>query len=626
MCGIFGILNLNGEPLDVSLVSQATNTQRHRGPDDEGYVLLNTQTGRATSCGGPDTDPRLTLPLINTFEGEPIDLAFGFRRLSIQDLSPLGHQPMQSPDGRHWIVFNGEIYNFLELRAELISLGRRFHTNSDTEVLLAAYETWGESCLDRLNGMFVFAIWDTSTKTMFLARDRFGEKPLHYVYLPGRLFAFASEMKALWAARVVQREIDEETHDLYKYYNQLDCGEQTFYRDILRLPQAHCLRLSPAGLQKRRYWDLDPRLIDENRSDCWYTEKFRELFSDSIRLRLQAEVPVGASLSGGLDSSAIVFTMAQHLSEREAAKTFSARFDDPASDEGKWIDLVIGAARVDAHNVWPTGEGLFEDLSQLFWHQEEPFSSSSVYAQWSVMRLAKQRGVTVLLDGQGADETLAGYHSYFDVIADDLMKSLNLNSYRNWRKQCLELHGVAPGSPKRILIQSMPRTVKDVFKSVRQRMSGQGDIQPIRPEYPVEFKKVSGLRKLLWWNTTRQGLAELLRYADRNSMAFNREVRMPFLDHRLVEFVFTLPDACLHRHGWTKWILREAIKGTVPEPIRQRVDKLGYMPPQRRWLGRMVWEDIMLKHLGGSPAKPGPWEHALAATIATVLGQICVGS
>ena len=606
MCGIFGILNLNGASVDLSLISQAANVQRHRGPDDEGYLLINTRTGSAIACAGQETDPRLTLPPLNNLRSEYFDLAFAFRRLSIQDLSPSGHQPMKSPDGRYWIVFNGEIYNYLELRTELLSRGAQFHTNSDTEVLLAAYQIWGESCLDRLNGMFAFAIWDMSTKTMFLARDRFGEKPLHYVYIPGRLFAFASEMKALWAAGVIEKEIHEETLALYKYYNQLDCGSQTFYRGIQRLPQAHCLRLASDELRKRRYWDIDPRATNEGGTDSEYAEKFRELFNDSIRLRLQAEVPVGASLSGGLDSSAIVFAMERLRQKDEAPKTFSARFDDPASDEGKWIELVTRAARVDAYSVWPSGEGLFDELSRVFWHQEEPFSSTSVYAQWSVMRLANQRGVTVLLDGQGADETLAGYHSYFEVIADDFMKSMNLSSYVTWRNECRRLHGVLPGSPQRVLIQSMPRSFKDALKSVRQKIAGGMVIQPLSPTYPAEFKEVSGLRKLLWWNTTRQGLAELLRYADRNSMAHSREVRMPFLDHRLVEFVFTLPEACLHRQGWTKWILREAIRGTVPEAIRQRVDKLGYMPPQDRWLGRRVWEDIMIEQLGRFEAAPGP--------------------
>jgi asparagine synthase (glutamine-hydrolysing) len=233
----------------------------------------------------------------------------------------------------------------------------------------------------------------------------------------------------------------------------------------------------------------------------------------------------------------------------------------------------------------------------VFWHQEEPFTSTSVYAQWSVMRLARQHDVTVLLDGQGADEMLAGYHVYFDVLADDLMKSLNLPAYLSWRKECQTLHGLAPGSLKRIMIQSLPRGFKQTVKSLRQKTRGLPDLEPLVPTYPAEFKKVSGLRKLLWWNTTRQGLVELLRYADRNSMAHSREVRLPFLDHRLVEFVFSLPDRCLHRNGWTKWILREALRDIIPSEIANRVDKLGYMPPQQRWIGTRVWEDIMLEQL-----------------------------
>src|SRR6185369_6383242 len=251
MCGIFGIWNLDGGPIHLGALKLANDSIRHRGPDDEGYLLVNTRTADARSCAGPDTDYRLPLPHIDCFQSEHFDLAFGFRRLSILDLSPGGHQPMSSPDGRLWIVFNGEISNYQHT----------FKTTSDTEVILAAYEQWGESCVEHFNGMFALAIWDTAAKKIFVARDRFGEKPFHYVYIPDRLFAFASEMKSLWAARAVDREIHEETLALFTQYSQVETGEQTIYRGISRLPQAHCLTLTSDGrLQKRRYWDIDPRV------------------------------------------------------------------------------------------------------------------------------------------------------------------------------------------------------------------------------------------------------------------------------------------------------------------------------------------------------------------------------
>ena len=591
MCGIFGIWNLSGEPIDTERLEIATNAIRHRGPDDEGFLLVNTRAAHAVSCAGDDTDTRLTLPNLHRFDGEHFDLAFGFRRLSIIDLSPGGHQPMSSADGKFWIVFNGEIYNYRELRDELTKHGHQFHTTSDTEVILAAYEQWGESCVEHMNGMFALAIWDSVAKKIFLSRDRFGEKPLHYAYVPGRLFAFASEMKSFWAAGVATRDIHDETLALFTQYGQVEIGEQTTYENILRLPQAHCLTITANGqLQKRRYWDIDPAARIDDWTDERYIEQFRELLISSVSLRLHADVPVGSSLSGGLDSSTIVGVINRVLPESAVQKTFSARFDEPSRDEGKWMDLVTEKNRVERHDVWPTAEKFFEELSDLFWHQEEPFSSTSVYAQWNVMRLAKQNNVTVLLDGQGADEMLAGYHSYFNEITDDLLNSFDLAGYLKWRRDCLALHGFVPGSFGRVFRQKMPAPVKRLLKKTPQ-------VEPANPVFPREFAKVSSLRKLLWWNTTRQGLVELLRYADRNSMAHSREVRLPFLDHRLVEFVFKLPDRFLVRDGWTKWILRQAFRDCVPVEISQRADKLGYMPPQERWLEGRVWQDVMVDEL-----------------------------
>lgn len=612
MCGIVGIWKLDGGAVDVTCLQSAADALRHRGPDDEGYLLVNTRASRAISCGGSDTDYGLTLPNLNEFKTEQFDLAFGFRRLSILDLSPAGHQPMSSPDGKLWIIFNGEIYNYKELRTELADYEHKFQTTSDTEVILAAYQQWGESCVQHFNGMFAFAIWDTAQKKIFIARDRFGEKPLNYVYVPGRLFAFASEIKGLWAAGVAGRRIHKETLALFTEYGQVETGEQTIYDDVLRLPQAHCLTLSADGrLNKRRYWDIDPRVQVEGWSDERCVEHFQELLISSVSMRLRADVPVGSSLSGGIDSSTVVGIINRLLPETSVQKTFSARFDDPSRDEGRWMDLVTKKNRVERHDVWPTAEKFFEELSDLFWHQEEPFTSTSVYAQWSVMRLAKQNDVTVLLDGQGADEMLAGYHSYFNEITDDLLNSFNLTGYLKWRRDCLALHGVVPGAFGRVLRQKMPKRLKRLVKNGLRETRALPRVESANPVYPDEFRNVSSLRKILWWHTTREGLVELLRYADRNSMAHSREVRLPFLDHNLVEFVFKLPDRFLVRDGWTKWIAREAFRDFVPTEISNRIDKLGYMPPQERWLEGRAWQSVMVDSLLklSNPAMVQPSPH-----------------
>ncbi|HEX8723383.1 MAG TPA: asparagine synthase (glutamine-hydrolyzing) [Pyrinomonadaceae bacterium] len=595
MCGIFGVWNLDGGPVDIAAAVRATTLLRHRGPDDDGFLLAATREGRAALCGGPDTVSGLSLPLAEGQGGQGFDLALGFRRLAILDLSPAGHQPMSSPDGRHWIVFNGEVYNYIELREELAAHGHRFRSGSDTEVVLAAYRQWGRACLPRLNGMFAFALWDSAERRLFLARDRFGEKPLHYVHVPGRLFAFASEIKALHGAGLVEPRVHEETLLRYERFDQTDVGEQTLYEGVLRLAQAHSLTVgADGGFRKERYWDLDPRVQHEGRPEAWYAERFRELFFDSVRLRMRSDVPVGSSLSGGLDSSTVVATMDRLLPEGAVQKTFSARFDDEAKDEGKWIEHVTAATRVEPHFVWPTGERMMEELGPLFYHQEEPFGSSSIYAQWCVMRLAAEHGVTVLLDGQGADETLAGYHPYFGVVADDLFRRLKFPTYFAWRGSYASLHGRPLDSVALTIRRNIPRDLKRPVKALLGRNGNGRKVEPLVPEYPAEFGRVSALRKILWWHTTRQGLAELLRYADRNSMAHSREVRLPFLDHRLVEFIFSLPDRMIMRDGWTKWVLRRAFGGVVPEPILERVDKLGYEPPQRRWLGSLTWKELML--------------------------------
>ena len=420
-------------------------------------------------------------------------------------------------------------------------------------------------------------------------------------------------MKALWAGGFAERKIYEPVAAAYKYFKQVETGEQTFFENIYRLPQAHTMKISAAGeLRRRRYWDIDPRIQEEGKSDEWYKDQFRDLLTDSVRLRLRADVPVGSSLSGGLDSSTIVSIISRLLPQGAVQKTFSARFDDSFYDEGRWMDMVTAVNKVERHDVWPTADNMFDELEKLMWHQEEPMNSTSIYAQFAVMRLARSGNVTVLLDGQGADEMLGGYHSYFGERGDDLVRSLDFQSYMRWRRECIEMHGGAPNSVKRVLVQSVPRPVKNTVRRFQQKAKGLPDVKRSDPVYSSEFKNISSFRRALWWNTTREGLVELLRYADRNSMAHSREVRLPFLDHRLVEFVFRLPERLLMRGAWTKWILREAFRGIVPDQIVDRVDKLGYMPPQQRWLGEQVWEDIMLDQLYGSDAAAAKAEMSMA--------------
>lgn len=514
-------------------------------------------------------------------------VALGSRRLAIIDLSPAAHQPMLDETGALVIVYNGEIYNYLELRTELERRGYGFRSHSDTEVLLAAYKEWGHSCLARLNGMFAFAIWDTKRQEMFAARDRFGEKPFYYCRPAQQEFLFASEIKALLASRVILPRPNLAAIYSYLAHRVLDVGEDTLFEGIRALPPAHALIFSRARDELRiwRYWDLDPEAEIHLPDDAAYAERFLELLTDAIRLRLRSDVPIGSSLSGGLDSSTIVCLIAKALKSNNKQKTFSARFHDPRYDEGRYIQKVIEWANVEGHMVYPDPARLPEEIRVVTWHQEQPFFSTSIYAQWNVMHLAKEQGVTVLLDGQGGDETLAGYHTYFGPYFRGLLVGLHWGTLiKDFYRYILE-HGTR--SLPVIFFNFLPEALRyPLRRRVRPlaispklaRAWGNDEIEPP----PCKFK--DPLHEALYETLTRTSLPALLRYADRNSAAFSREIRLPFLDHRLVEFLFAIPADQKLRGVTTKFVMRNAIKGIVPEEIRLRKDKIGFAPPELAWM------------------------------------------
>jgi asparagine synthase (glutamine-hydrolysing) len=510
----------------------------------------------------------------------------GSRRLAILDLSPDGHQPMVDEATQCVIVFNGEIYNFLEIRADLEACGHQCRSRSDTEVLLAAYTQWGPDCLRRLNGMFAFAIWDQRRQELFAARDRFGEKPFYYVYdrAQNRL-VFASEMKALFATGAVSPE--PSCPDVYRYLalHEVDAGETTLFLGVRALRAAHALRYVPRTgfVQSWRYWDLDPAVELRLPSDDAYGERLGELLRDSVRLRLRSDVPVGSSLSGGLDSSTVVGLMADELG-RGVQQTFSARFLDPSYDEGRFIEAVADHTGARSHCVYPDPEKLPNEMERITWHQEQPFYSTSVYAQWTVMRLAREHGVTVLLDGQGADETLGGYHFFFSPYWRSLVRE------GQWLRagRALDSYRRAQGWAR--LLVALGMGVGPVWRSRLRGLVGQ---RAVAPEFARAWGQApaaraprfrNDLQEALYASVMRTTLPALLRYADRNSMAFSREVRLPFLDHRLVEYLFAISGELKIRGAETKVVLRRAIRGIVPEVVRLRRDKLGFAPPEKAWL------------------------------------------
>jgi asparagine synthase (glutamine-hydrolysing) len=541
----------------MSRVIEMRDSIAHRGPDDAG--VWQSPSAIAT---------------------------LGSRRLAILDLSPSGHQPMVEAESGLAITFNGEIYNYLELADELSSLGFRFRSRTDTEVLLKAYEAWREECLPRLNGMFAFAIWDERKQELFAARDRFGEKPFYYYQDPaGELFAFGSEIKALLAGRFAPARFDRAGVYSFLHNDGLDSGSGTMFENIYSLPAAHALHFSPRTRRLKiwRYWDLNPQHRFRYASDGEYAERFFEVMSDSVRVRLRSDVPVGSSLSGGLDSSTIVGLVAR-ARPMGGQQTFSARFHDPAFDEGNYISEMVSWSGVENHSVYPDSQKLPSEIEKLTWHQDAPFCSSSIYAQWCVMRLARENGVTVLLDGQGGDEVLAGYHSYFGGYFLDLLKQRKFAAGFDALRQYVGTHGrtslpliflnLLP-SANRLWVKGFlrPRGVSKAFAH-----SERGAPRP--PSVPFQ----SSLHQSMYDTLTRTSLPALLRYADRNSMAFSREVRLPFLDHRLVEYLFAIPpDQKIHT-ATTKILLRSAMRGIIPEGIRNRKDKIGFAPPESVWL------------------------------------------
>src|SRR5436309_4246072 len=377
MCGIAGVFDSTGQhlPLDDD-IQRMTAVLRHRGPDDEGYVFVDPSTGRDDERRGRDTIADFTARDVREGGLDFYRLAFGFRRLAIIDLSPAGHQPMASRDRSLWIVFNGELYNYLELRDTLKSEGHVFHTESDTEVVLSSYTQWGEGCLQKFNGMWAFALWDGRRRRLFCARDRFGIKPLYYTWRDG-MFLFASEIKALLAANgKVERRPNQERVVDYLIDRRLDHTSETMFDGIAQISAGCHVSVDSDGVKSRRYWNI----VDHKRSYAGYddaVDEFRELFRDAVRLHLRSDVSTGSCLSGGIDSSSIVCMARKLWDGGGRIQTFSACFAEKECDESAYIASVHRQGKIDAHYIYPTASSLLDQLDSLVWHQEEPFVSSS---------------------------------------------------------------------------------------------------------------------------------------------------------------------------------------------------------------------------------------------------------
>ncbi len=570
MCGIAGILSTSLERIAEVHLKKMTNALAHRGPDGEGL-----------------------------WSNETKHVLLGHRRLAIIDLSDAAAQPMHYLN-RYTITYNGEIYNYIELKELLHDKGYAFQSKSDTEIILAAYDFWKIDCLKYFEGMFAFAIWDEKEQQLFAARDRFGEKPFYYYETNGYLF-FASEMKAFWAAGVTKSADEKMLLNYLTLGHVQNCvdKEQTFFNDIYSLPPAHFFLYKPSAqkLAVKRYWRLDKEIKISITTDT-AIEKFNSAFTAAVEKRLRSDVPVGTSLSGGIDSSSIIAVLQQlHVNP----KTFSAIFPGFEKDESTYINLLADKFDIQNFKTQPTADSLIKNFENLCYYQEEPFQSTSIFAQYKVFELAGQHNIKVLLDGQGADETLAGYHQYIHWYLQEVLSRHKLGAAQKEKKALLKNKISFNWGLKNYFAAFLPtHAAMQLEKKEYQKTIHQPDIDPgfLRLQRGREWEGihkpiVTKLNDILHFNTTELGLEELLRYADRNSMAHGREVRLPFLDHQLVEFIFSLPANLKIHEGWTKFLLRKAMDKKLPDEIVWRKDKVGYEPPQKQWMENKTLQEYV---------------------------------
>ncbi|MBI5952683.1 MAG: asparagine synthase (glutamine-hydrolyzing) [Chloroflexi bacterium] len=570
MCGICGILHLDStRTAEHNVVERMADVIRHRGPDDEGYYV----------------------------DG-PVGLAH--KRLSIIDLSEAGHQPMTNEDGRYWIIFNGEIYNYQELRQQVIQRGHKMRSNSDTEVILHLYEDEGAKCLAKLNGMFSFVIWDTKEQTLFAARDRFGVKPFYYS-LYDNTFLFGSEIKALLAYGEFPVAIHYDALADYLAL-QFTLGKKTLFDGVQKLLPGYCLTIKPGqSVQLQKYWGLDFH-IDTDHTENYFEHQLLRLLEDSVRIQLRADVPVGAHLSGGLDSSTVAALASSLLDS--PIHTFSGGFkDDARYDETHHARLVADLHHTLHHEVYPTDRDFVDILPRLIYHMDEPAAGPGLFPQYYVSKLASEN-VKVVLGGQGGDEIFGGYTRYLVAYLEECIRG-GIQGNQEDDKYVVTFESILPNLPQLQGYQPMLQNfwADGVFDTPDQRylrlihrgneMHNYVDISltagktGYKPEEAFsdlfnEGQIGSYINKMTRFDMLTL-LPALLHVEDRTSMAVSLESRVPLLDHRIAELVASMPPKIKYKGGRSKHIFRKIVQNIVPTQIYDRKDKMGFPVPLNEW-------------------------------------------
>lgn len=583
MCGIAGIFNLEGSTVNASALKKFTDALKHRGPDGSGYELYNNDT-----------------------------IGFGHRRLSILDLTDAGKQPMEYLE-RYSITFNGEVFNFLEIREELIQKGYKFKTNTDTEVVLAAYNEYGEDCLLKFNGMWAFALWDKKESKLFLARDRYGVKPLHFVYLPGKLFAFASETIAFKHLEGFKRRFNKD-HLITAIQNSsfIEASGKTIFENIEQLLPGHSISISAdKKVNLRRWWNTADHLVDVNKDYGIQIEEFKDLFFNACKIRMRSDVPLASALSGGLDSSSVYCTL-QQFKKRSSElkrlpadwqKAFVATFPGTTMDERKYAEEVINYTKGSAVYITPDYSNLVSDITtttQLF----DGIIGSPLIATSDIYKAMRKNGVVVSLDGHGADEYAFGYTYY---TLDAFYEAVHSGKEKAANEYAEAICQMSPAYNKEKLMETyysgntitskIKRRVKFVLKSngisnVPRKNNWFHSDTIVANELSFFSNPFKGITRKLFNDFHYNSLPINLRDFDRASMQNGVEIRMPFMDYRLVNYMFSLPQESKLGGGFTKRIIRDAMKGIVPEPIRTRKLKIGIGSPITEWMAGPLKEMV----------------------------------
>jgi asparagine synthase (glutamine-hydrolysing) len=585
VCGITGVFDR--ADVDLGRFYSAHTRLAHRGPDDEGFRAGSGPDDAGASYAGDRTTGRWR-DLDHLRNAGPTRWVLGYHRLAIIDLSENGHQPFAGRAGRRWLVYNGEIYNYRELRADLQGLGHEFVTQTDTEVVAASYDEWGTGCFSRFNGMWALAVYDVDSRRLVLSRDRFGVKPLYYHHGKSALL-FGSELKFL--AGLIDLGLDETAAAEYLAESRIDHRPQTLHPEVRQLPPGHLAAYDYATnrLRVEAYWKLDRAGTRDTLELPQAADEFSRLFDSAIDLRMRSDVPVGSLLSGGLDSSAIVTNL--HRRRRfpdDGFHSFSAVYRESAYSERAYVEAVAKQADgLQPHFVLVEPDRLAAGLAEVIRTQDAPFRSLSVYCQWLLYQdVRRSSPLVVLLNGQGADEAFGGYTGhYLRLLASH---ALHGRLAELWRDGRWMRRNRAIGT--RALLLSL---VGGIAHALRRPVAARRHTiaHPLFSrslEVPEPIFHRDPFEQTLRSNLMFSALPEYLRYEDRNSMAYSLETRLPFLDYRLVEWAFTLPERLKLTRGETKRVVRHATAPYVPEKVRARTDKMGFTSPQEVWQRRLL--------------------------------------